>query len=144
MATVSDLLRRKGTTVHTVSPEETVLAAANLMNQHAVGGLVVVERDRVLGVFTERDILRRVVGARLDPAATSVAEVMTTPVLACRPDTTLEECAAVMTAKRIRHLPVREQEVLAGIVTIGDLLAFQVDEQRATIQYLTSFVYENR
>ena len=79
-----------------------------------------------------------------DPATTVVGEVMTTEVLACQPETSLEECAAVMTSKRIRHLPVRDRQGLVGIVTIGDLLAQQVDDQRATIQYLTSFVYDNR
>lgn len=145
MATVAELLRRKGGSVHTVGPDETVLAAAHLMNQHAVGGLVVVDREgRVAGIFTERDILRRVVAERRDPAATPVGEVMTREVLACRLETPLDECAAVMTSKRIRHLPVRGAAGLAGIITIGDLLAYQVDEQRSTIEYLTSFVYDNR
>ena len=145
MATVLDLLRRKGQTVHTVSPADHVVEAAALMNQHGVGGLVVVDRDgRVMGMFTERDILRRVVAQGRNPDTTAVGEVMTTEVLACAPETTLEECASVMTSKRIRHLPVRDGRGLVGIVTIGDLLAHQVDEQRTTIQYLTSLVYENR
>lgn len=145
MATVLDLLRRKGHQVHTISPLDHVVDAAEVMNQHAVGGLVVVDREgRVVGMFTERDILRRVVALGRDPASTTIAEVMTAEVMACVPETTLEECASVMTAKRIRHLPVRDQTGLAGIVTIGDLLAYQVDDQRSTIQYLTSMVYENR
>lgn len=145
MATVSDLLRRKGHLVHTVSPADHVVEAAAIMNEHKVGGLVVVDGGgRVLGMFTERDILRRVIGAGRNPATTPVGEVMTEEVLACLPETSLEECAAVMTAKRIRHLPVRGDQGLAGIVTIGDLLAFQVDDQQTTIQYLTSLVYENR
>lgn len=146
MATVSDLLRRKGTVVHTVGPDDSALTAANRMNQHGVGGLVVVDaQGRVGGMFTERDILRRVVAERRDPATTPVRDVMTAEVLVCRPETTLEECAAAMTAKRIRHLPVRGPAGgLAGIITIGDLLAYQVDEQRSTIEYLTSFVYDNR
>jgi CBS domain-containing protein len=145
MSTVQDLLRHKGRTVYTVAPTDSVLVAADLMNQHSVGGLVVVDgQGQVVGMFTERDILRRVLARRRDPDATLVAEVMTTGVLACRPETTLEECASVMTTKRIRHLPVRDDLGLVGIVTIGDLLAAQVDEQLATIQYLTSFVFDNR
>ncbi len=145
MPAVLDLLRRKGRVVHTVAPTDSVVTAATAMNQHGVGGLVVVDSEgQLIGMFTERDILRRVVAAGRDPATTVVAEVMTTEVMACQPETSLDECAAVMTSKRIRHLPVRDREGLAGIVTIGDLLAQQVDDQRATIQYLTSFVYDNR
>lgn len=145
MATVSDLLRRKGSTVHTVGPTQTVLAAADLMNKYGIGGLVVVDDDRrVAGMFTERDILRRVLAEKRDPVTTVVADVMTTGALVCRPDSTLDECANVMTSKRIRHLPVRGDAGLAGIVTIGDLLAFRVDEQQATIEHLTSFVFDNR
>ena len=145
MPAVVDLLRRKGRVVHTISPTDSVVAAATAMNQHGVGGLVVVDSEgQLVGMFTERDILRRVVAPGRDPAATVVGEVMTTEVLACQPETSLEECAAVMTSKRIRHLPVRDRQGLVGIVTIGSLLAQQVDDQRATIQYLTSFVYDNR
>ncbi|MBL8984667.1 MAG: CBS domain-containing protein [Gemmatimonadetes bacterium] len=145
MPAVVDLLRRKGRVVHTISPTDSVVAAATAMNQHGVGGLVVVDSEgQLVGMFTERDILRRVVAPGRDPATTVVGEVMTTEVLACQPETSLEECAAVMTSKRIRHLPVRDRQGLVGIVTIGDLLAQQVDDQRATIQYLTSFVYDNR
>jgi CBS domain-containing protein len=145
MATVSDLLRRKGATVHSVGPTQTVLEAANLMNKFGIGGLVVVDAERRLaGMFTERDILRRVLAEKRDPATTSVGEVMTTGALVCRPDTSLDECANVMTSKRIRHLPVRDDTGLVGIVTIGDLLAFRVDEQQATIEHLTSFVFDNR
>ena len=115
------------------------------MNQYGVGGLVVVDREgKLVGMFTERNVLRRVVAVGKDPATTTVAEVMTTEVLACRPETSLQECAAVMTSKRIRHLPVRDDTGLVGIVTIGDLLAQRVDDQQATIEYLTSFVYESR
>ena len=145
MPAVLDLLRRKGDVVHTVLPTDSVVAAATAMNQYGVGGLVVVDREgKLVGMFTERDVLRRVVAAGKDPATTTVAEVMTTEVLACRPETSLQECAAVMTSKRIRHLPVRDDTGLVGIVTIGDLLAQRVDDQQATIEYLTSFVYDSR
>jgi CBS domain-containing protein len=115
------------------------------MNKYGIGGLVVVDAERRLaGMFTERDILRRVLAEKRDPATTPVGEVMTTGALVCRPDTSLDECANVMTSKRIRHLPVRDDTGLVGIVTIGDLLAFRVDEQQATIEHLTSFVFDNR
>jgi CBS domain-containing protein len=145
MPAVLDLLRRKGDVVHTVRPTDSVIAAATAMNQHGVGGLVVVDSEgKIAGMFTERDVLRRVVAAGRNPATTTVAEVMTTEVLACRPETSLQECASVMTSKRVRHLPVRDDTGLVGIVTIGDLLAQRVDDQQATIEYLTSFVYDSR
>ena len=144
MPTVRDILAKKGSDVITVAPKETVLHAAELMNERGIGGLVVAEGARPVGIFTERDILRRVVAPRRDPAATKVAEVMTTPVTACGPDTPVEECAAMMTAKRIRHLPVVGERGLAGVITIGDVLAFQVSEQQATIDYMHHFMFDLR
>jgi CBS domain-containing protein len=144
MATVREILARKGAEVVAVHPSDTVRHAADSMNQRGIGGVVVVENDELVGIFTERDVLRRVVGEGRDPAATPVAEVMTWPVITCLPRTSLEECAALMTARRLRHLPVFDGSALAGVVTIGDVLAFQVSEQQATIQYMSSYVYDLR
>jgi CBS domain-containing protein len=141
MAIVQTILSRKGREVFTVGTDETVMAAANLMNERGIGGLVVTEDGRVSGIFTERDVLRRVVAARRDPATTRVGDVMTTPVASCRPDTTLAECRAFMTEKRIRHLPVVGDKGLCGIVTIGDLLAQEVGEHEATIEYLSHYIH---
>jgi len=142
--TVQDILARKGRDVISVKPGETVLKAAELMSERGIGGLVVTEGSRLVGIFTERDILRRVVAQRRDAAATKVAEVMTTPVTACAPDTPVDECAAMMTGKRIRHLPVVSEGRLAGVITIGDVLAFQVHEQQATIDYMHHFMFDLR
>lgn len=144
MATVRDILAKKGSSVISVAPGETVLRAAELMSDRGIGGLVVTSGGRLAGIFTERDILRRVVARRLDPATTPVAEVMTAPVMACAPDTPVDECAALMTAKRIRHLPVVTGRDLAGVITIGDVLAFQVTEQQATIDYMHHFMFDLR
>lgn len=141
MATVQAVLARKGAEVYTIGIADTVLAAATLMNERAIGGLVVLDDGRVAGIFTERDILRRVVAMRRDPAATTVREVMTTPVAFCRGETTLEECRAVMTEKRIRHLPVVHDKGVCGIVTIGDLMAHEVTDREATIQYLNEYIF---
>lgn len=144
MATVQDILRRKGGEIISVAPGETVLSAAQRMNDRGIGGLVVTEGKRLAGIFTERDILRRVVAQRRDPATTKVADVMTTPVTACGPATPVDECAAMMTAKRIRHLPVVGEEGLVGVITIGDVLAFQVSEQQQTIDYMHHFMFDLR
>ena len=144
MATVQAILTRKGNEVVSVAASDSVLAAASLMNQRTIGGLVVLEGERVIGIFTERDVLRRVVVTGRDPATTAVKEVMTTPVATCRPETTLAECRAFMTDKRIRHLPVVEGRRLLGIVTIGDLMAFEVGEHESTIEYLNSYIFGPR
>ncbi len=144
MPTVRDILAKKGSDVLTIAAGETVLAAAQLMNERGIGGLIVAEKGRPVGIFTERDILRRVVAQRLDPATTRVADAMTAPVIGCAPDTSIDECAAMMTAKRIRHLPVVDQQRLSGVITIGDVLAFQVSEQQATIEYMHHFMFDLR
>jgi CBS domain-containing protein len=144
LAIVQSILGKKGGQVVSIGAGETVLVAASLMNERTIGGLVVTDGERVVGIFTERDILRRVVAQRKDPAATLVRDVMTAPVACCRPDTSLAECRSVMTEKRIRHLPVVERERLCGIVTIGDLMAQEVGEHQATIEYLQSYIFGGR
>jgi CBS domain-containing protein len=145
MATVRDILSHKGGGVVSLVAAETVLDAARLMNERGIGGVVVTDDDgEMVGVFTERDILRRVVAEHRDPAATRLRDVMTTPVVTCRPETTLEQCGAVMTERRIRHIPVVGDEGLQGIITSGDIMAFQVREQGETIAYLNSYMFDLR
>jgi len=144
MATVRDILAKKGSDIISVTPGDRVLRAAELMSERGIGGLVVIDGGRLAGIFTERDILRRVVAQHRDPANTKVADVMTAPVTACSPDTPIDECAAMMTAKRIRHLPVVADQGLAGVITIGDVLAYQVSEQQATIDYMHHFMFDLR
>ena len=141
MATVQSVLERKGSQVVTIDVAESVLAAATLMNERAIGGLVVMDGAAVAGMFTERDILRRVVAAKLDPARTTVGEVMTTQVAICRRDTLQDDCRAVMTERRSRHLPVVDAQGVCGIVTIGDLMAHEVTDREATIQYLSEYIF---
>jgi CBS domain-containing protein len=144
MSTAQTILDRKGRGVVTIVPDDSVLAAAHLMNRRAIGGLVVAEDEQIVGVITERDVMRRIVAERRDPATTTIREVMTTPVVTCRPEAKLEECSAVMTAKRIRHLPVADENGLVGIITSGDILAYQFDEHEATIQHLNSYFFNLR
>lgn len=144
MPTVRDLLARKQGEVISIAPSDSALHAAQVMNQHGIGGLVVLEHGALKGMFTERDILRRVVAAGKDPGSTKVRDVMTAPVITCLPETSVEECAVILSGKRIRHLPVTDDRGLVGLVTSGDLLAFQVAEQSATIQYLNSYMFDVR
>ncbi len=145
MASVKDILQRKGGQVVTVSPETTVLEAARIMNQHRIGGLVVVDdKGQVVGVFTERDVLQRVIAQDRSPREVQVREVMTVKVACCRLSTTLEECQSVITSQRIRHLPVVEDGRLVGIVTSGDILAMERDVQQTTIEYLHDYLHGRR
>jgi CBS domain-containing protein len=145
MAVVRDLLNRKGTNIVSVAPSATVLEAARLMNDRSVGGVLVVDdAGSLLGIFTERDILRRVVAASLPPETTKVSDVFTRDVVTTTPDTPIDECGAVMSSRRVRHLPVVDAKGLHGVVTIGDLLAHRVSEHETTIQHLNSYVFDMR
>jgi CBS domain-containing protein len=144
MSTVRDILARKGSTLISVRPTDTVLRAATLMNDEGIGGVLVMDGAQLAGIFTERDVLRRVVAAGRDPARTAVSEVHTSSVVTCGPETSIDECAALMTARHIRHLPVRQGGALVGLVTIGDVLAFQVSEQQTTIEQMNNYLFDLR
>lgn len=145
MATVRDVLRRKGSDVFTSQGEVTVAEVARIMANRGIGSVLIVDGGEVAGIFTERDVLRRVVARGKDPEKTPLGEVMTSaPLVAVKPDTTLEECRQLLNTRRIRHLPVFEGNSLAGVITSGDLLAAQLADHELTIQQLQSFVYDNR
>ena len=142
MSQVRDLLEQKGTQVWTVGKEASVLQAALLMNEHKIGALVVLEAGRIVGMFTERDVLRRVVGEQRDPARTLVAEVMSTEVFCCTPQTMVEEARSVMKNRRIRHLPVAGDDgYLRGLISIGDLNAHHQASQEQTIFLMHEYLH---
>jgi CBS domain-containing protein len=142
MATVQDILATKGPHVQSIGPQASVLDAALLMNEHKIGCLVVLDDGRVVGMFSERDILRRVVAERRDPANTTVADTMTTEVLCCRTHTKLDEARGVMMNRRIRHLPVQDDdEHLCGMISIGDLNAYQLHDHQSTIYVMEQYIY---
>lgn len=144
MATLHDLLAVKGHEVIAVPPASTVLQAANLMNDRNIGGVVVMDDDRLAGIFTERDVLRRVVAQGLDPATTPVTAVMSTPVLTCPSGLSIDDCATLMTSRNVRHLPVQDDGRLTGLVTIRDLLAHKVAEQQATLEQMNHYLFDLR
>ena len=142
MATVADILSMKGATIYSISPDATVLEATTKMNQQRIGALVVMHDGKVSGMFTERDVLRRVVGDGRDPASTKVAQVMTGKVVCCDPDSDLDEVATLMRNRRIRHVPVcNGSGKLMGMVSIGDLNAMHTSTQEATIHFLNEYIY---
>ncbi len=142
MATVRDILAKKGSQVLSLSGETTVLQAARFMTDHKIGAILVLDGEHIAGMFSERDILQRVVAEGRDPAQTTVGEVMTVEVACCTPDTSLEEARGAMKNRRIRHLPVVDgDERLLGLISIGDLNAFQVAHQEQTIFLLNEYLY---
>jgi CBS domain-containing protein len=142
MATVSFLLAEKGSEIHSISPSATVLDAVHCMNDSQIGALVVMRDDRMVGMFTERDVLRRVLAYAHPPHEVTVGQVMTAEVISCEPDTDIEEVRRIMKEHRIRHLPVCDSEgKMHGLVSIGDLNAYHVGTQERTINNLTDYIY---
>lgn len=141
MPKADTILQRKGTAVTTIDRERNVREAAELMNARRIGAVVVTDGSRAVGIFTERDVLTRVVAAGADPARTSIGSVMTAPMAVCRRDTPVSECKAIMTKQRIRHLPVVEDGQLHGLISIGDILAGEVVDQQQTIEYLHEYLF---
>lgn len=140
MPTIQNLLDKKARKVVSIGVEATVLEAARMMNEHHIGALVVTRGDKVVGIFTERDVLNRIVAAQRDPAQTSVETVMSSPIAVCGPDTTRAECRVVMKSRRIRHLPVVVEDRLVGIVSIGDIIEDNEEEQEETIRHLYEYM----
>ncbi len=129
-------------TVHTIAPDATVLDAAKRMNDRHIGSLVVVGDDGcAVGIFTERDLLKRVVAERLDPAETRVRDVMTAELIVCTTDTPLDEIRHTFRERRVRHLPVVDGEGhVVGMISIGDLNVSDVKHMTETIAYLEQYM----
>jgi CBS domain-containing protein len=140
MGTVDKILREKSDRIASLPPTATVLDAARLMNERQIGAVLVIDRERLLGIFTERDVLRRIVAAQRDPSGTKLSEVMTTAIVCAERHTTCNEVRRVMREKRIRHIPVVENGCAIGMVSIGDVNKVDHDEQEQTIKYLEQFM----
>jgi len=142
MSMVRDILARKGSHVWSLGADVSVLHAAQFMSEHRIGALIVRDGERIAGMFSERDILQRVVAEGRDPTVTTVGDVMTVEVACCTPETSLEEARGAMKNRRIRHLPVVDgDDHLLGLISIGDLNAFQVADQEQTIFLLNEYLY---
>ena len=143
MPSVMDILADKGSDVFTISPAATVLEATHSMNDQKIGALVVKDGGgHVMGIFTERDVLRRVIAEERSPNAVRVGEVMTRDVVCCPPETDIDEASRIMRDKKVRHLPVCDGDgTLLGLVSIGDLNAYHASSQEAQIHFLSEYVY---
>lgn len=137
---VADILQAKGSRIISVEPSATVFEAIATMDHHKVGAVVVLEDGKVRGVFTERDYLRRIALEGRRSASTQVDEVMTRKVLCIEPSFSIQECMAIMTLKRCRHLPVMSGAQLLGIVSIGDCVKQISENAQARVRQLTDYV----
>ena len=139
-APITAILDRKGRIVFSVSPSATVSEAVDEMNRNRVGSVLVLEAGRLVGIFTERDVLRRVVGASVDPKRTAVADVMTANVVTISPDATIEDTMVLFTEKRLRHLPVVSNGKLVGSISIGDITRWMADSHRVEAEHLKNYI----
>jgi CBS domain-containing protein len=138
-ATVRDMLRGKAD-VYAVAPGDTVFTALRLMADRNIGAVLVRSSEKLEGIFSERDYARKVVLLGKMSRETLVSEIMTPRVVSVEPNWTADQCMALMTEKRIRHLPVMEQGRLVGVISIGDVVRAVVDEQQFTIDVLQRYI----
>ena len=145
MTTVADILKSKADpAVHTIGLEASVFEAVQSMAQKNIGALLVVEHDQVIGMITERDYARKIVLMARSSRETKLRDIMTRPVMYVRPQHTSEECMALMTENRLRHLPVLEEGQLIGLISIGDLVKNIISEQKFIIEQLEHYISGER
>ena len=135
-----EILEEKGGDVLEIDAEASVFEAVQLMVEMNVGSLLVTEGGEITGIVTERDYLRRVTLEGRDERQTAVREITSSPLIVASPETTVDECMALMTDRRIRHVPVVEDDGVVGLVSIGDLVKFKSKLQTFEIQYLTNYI----
>lgn len=144
MKTVKDILQAKGHKVWSISPGSSVYDALTLMAEKNVGALVVMERDRVIGIISERDYARNVILKGKSSKELAVREIMTSRVVCVRPEQSMEECMELITDKHIRHLPVLDDNRLVGLISIGDVLKAIIVDKEFIIGQLEGYITGNR
>ena len=141
MKTVKEILEAKAHRLLSIAPRATVLDALKTMAEYEVGALVVLDGDRLVGIFSERDYARKVILQGKASKDTSVEEIMTHKVVCVRPEQSVEECMALMTDKRVRHLPVLQDKKVMGVISIGDVVKEVISEQRFMIEQLENYIH---
>jgi CBS domain-containing protein len=138
--TASEILRIKGSEVWSVEPDDTILNAIKLMADHEVGALLVMDQEKLVGIVTERDYTRKVALEDRSSKDALVKEIMSVKVLCARPEQTVQECMALMSDKRARHLPIIDHKKVIGIISIGDLVKSIIREQQFEIEALQHYI----
>jgi CBS domain-containing protein len=141
MKTVQQLLETKGAAIVSVSPETKVIDALRVMAEREIGAVLVVDNGQLVGIMSERDYARKVILKGKSSQETAVRDIMTERVIYVRPQQTVPDCMALMTNKRVRHLPVLDEERLVGILSLGDLVKETISEQEFIIQQLENYIH---
>lgn len=141
MRTVADILQTKGDDIKTIDELSTVYEAIIMMNTHHIGSLVVTRKGKLAGIVSERDYACKVAIVGKQSKNTPISEIMSSHVVVAKRDSSLNECMALMTSKRVRHLPVLENDELVGLVSIGDVVKEIIDEQNVVIEQLESYIH---
>lgn len=144
MRHVGDLLSNKGHAVYSIQPEAKIIEALKELEDKGIGALLVMEQEALIGIFSERDYARRVELKGRQSDRTEISEVMTASPICVRPDQTIDECMALMTERRIRHLPVIEDNRVIGVISIGDVVKEVIAEQQFQIKQLENYISGTR
>jgi CBS domain-containing protein len=140
MGRVKDILKNKGNAVFSVEPQIMVYKAIELMCERNIGGLLIVENEKLAGIFTERDYARKLILKGKSSKDTPISELMTKNPFTVSPESSIEVCMQMMTDKHIRHLPVTDDDKIIGMISIGDVVRFIIEEQKSIIEHLESYI----
>jgi len=140
MGKVKNILEGKPKGIFSVAPNSTVYKAIELMCEKNIGGLLITEGEKLVGIFTERDYARKLILKGKSSKDTTIGELMTANPITVTPESTIEDCMLIMTDKRIRHLPVCENDKLVGMISIGDVVRHTIEEQKNIIEYLENYI----
>ncbi len=140
MVTAERLLGRKSGLLYSIKPGEPVLQAIQLMADHSIGAVLVMQGSELLGIVSERDYARKVVLLGRSSSDTPISQIMSSPVITVAPSASLDDCMRIMTEQRIRHLPVAQGGTVLGMLSIGDLVKAVIDEQKRTIEELETYI----
>ena len=137
---VKDILQVKGDAVVSVSPDTIIFDALSLMSKFNVGAVLVMDNDKLVGVFTERDYARKIILKGRTSLDTSVSEIMSDELITVHPEESIAECMVIMSNKRVRHLPVVQKGQLIGIISIGDVVKYIIEEQEVVIEHFKMYI----